>query len=326
MAKKIYIDAGHGGKDPGAVSGDFIEKDINLAVANHLARLLKDYDVGIYQNRTGDTKTSINDMCEAAKKAKVNLYISIHHNAGGGSGHEVFYQYDHEASKKFAKILDEEYKRVPQKSRGIKESKPGTSYNFGVCRINAASGIPAVLSEFAFVDSPVDQKMIDSDGKLLKEAQAVCKAVVSFLGLKKKPAPSPVPSQMFNERDIVNIKLSAERWLTGTKIPPWVKVKTWIVALVDGDRVVINNDTTGNYSINSPIKASDLMLVKKGEGPFLVKINVDLLNVRAGAGTNYKINQSVKRGEVFTIVEVSGFWGKLKSGAGWIYLPYTVRL
>lgn len=60
--------------------------------------------------------------------------------------------------------------------------------------------------------------------------------------------------------------------------------------------------------------------------PYLVKINTDVLNVRKGAGTNYPITTTVKKGGVYTIVEVSGTWGKLKSGAGWISLNYTTRV
>lgn len=324
MAKRIYIDAGHGGKDAGAVSDGFVEKDLNLTVANQLASLLKAYDVSIYQNRSTDVKLSINDMCADAKKLGVDAYISIHHNAGGGVGHEVFYQHNHAKAKELASILDEEYKRVPQKSRGIKESKQGTNYNFGVCRINAADNIPAILSEFAFVDNKTDQKMIDSEAKLLKEAQALCNAAVKFLGLSKKPAPAPAPE--FEVGDIVQIKLSADKWYTGTKIPDWVKPKFWIVSLVGGDRVVINTDTSGNYSINSPIKASDLLFIKKSSGGYLVKITVSTLNVRAGAGLSYKVVTKVKLNEVYTIVDSVGLWGKLKSGAGWIYLPYTKKV
>lgn len=48
------------------------------------------------------------------------------------------------------------------------------------------------------------------------------------------------------------------------------------------------------------------------------KVVCNELNVRKGPGTNYGINQVVKKNEVYTIVEVQGTWGKLKSGAGWI--------
>ena len=51
---------------------------------------------------------------------------------------------------------------------------------------------------------------------------------------------------------------------------------------------------------------------------FKVKIKVDELNVRSGAGTDFKVDTSVNKNEVYTIVDTSGNWGKLKSGAGWI--------
>lgn len=59
---------------------------------------------------------------------------------------------------------------------------------------------------------------------------------------------------------------------------------------------------------------------------YLVRITADALNVRAGAGTQYKINTVVKKGEVYTIVGEANGWGKLKSGAGWIKLSYTTRV
>lgn len=48
------------------------------------------------------------------------------------------------------------------------------------------------------------------------------------------------------------------------------------------------------------------------------KILTSTLNVRSGPGTEYKKVKQVKKGEAYTITEISGNWGKLKSGAGWI--------
>lgn len=59
--------------------------------------------------------------------------------------------------------------------------------------------------------------------------------------------------------------------------------------------------------------------------PYLVRITADVLNVRAGAGTNYKINTQIKKNQVYTIVDEKNGWGKLKSGAGWISLSYTEK-
>lgn len=64
----------------------------------------------------------------------------------------------------------------------------------------------------------------------------------------------------------------------------------------------------------------------KAEKSYLVKINTAVLNVRSGAGTGYKINTTVKRGEVYTVTEEAHGWGKLKSGAGWIKLSYTTKM
>lgn len=58
---------------------------------------------------------------------------------------------------------------------------------------------------------------------------------------------------------------------------------------------------------------------------YLVEITADVLNVRAGAGTNYKINTTVKKGEVYTIVAEKNGFGQLLSGAGWISLNYTKK-
>ena len=60
--------------------------------------------------------------------------------------------------------------------------------------------------------------------------------------------------------------------------------------------------------------------------PYLVKITADVLNVRDGAGTEFKVNTQIKKNEVYTIVGEKNNWGKLKSGAGWISLKYTQKV
>lgn len=60
--------------------------------------------------------------------------------------------------------------------------------------------------------------------------------------------------------------------------------------------------------------------------PYLAKITASVLNVRAGAGLTYKVNTTVRKNEVYTIVDAKNGWGKLKSGAGWISLNYTKKL
>ena len=56
---------------------------------------------------------------------------------------------------------------------------------------------------------------------------------------------------------------------------------------------------------------------------YLVKVTANVLNIREGAGTNYKVVGQIKDKGTYTIVETKNNWGKLKSGAGWICLEYT---
>ena len=56
-----------------------------------------------------------------------------------------------------------------------------------------------------------------------------------------------------------------------------------------------------------------------------MRIIASILNVRKGPGTTYAITTQIRKGEVYTIVAEENGWGKLKSGAGWIYLGYTEK-
>ncbi len=62
------------------------------------------------------------------------------------------------------------------------------------------------------------------------------------------------------------------------------------------------------------------------DGTYKVRITASTLNVRAGAGTSYKVTTTVKKGGIYTITAEQNGWGKLKSGAGWISLKYTERV
>jgi N-acetylmuramoyl-L-alanine amidase len=81
--RRIVIDPGHGGKDPGAVGPRGVrEKDIALAVGKKLGALLqKKYGVEILYTRTKDVFVPLNERTEMANAKKADLFISIHTNA-----------------------------------------------------------------------------------------------------------------------------------------------------------------------------------------------------------------------------------------------------
>ena len=63
---------------------------------------------------------------------------------------------------------------------------------------------------------------------------------------------------------------------------------------------------------------------EKSEG--IYRVRTDELNVRKGPGVNFEKTNEVHKGDAFTIVEINGNWGKLKSGIGWINLSYTEKV
>lgn len=78
-------------------------------------------------------------------------------------------------------------------------------------------------------------------------------------------------------------------------------------------------------------KNEEIITISKYKCPFTVKVDITDLNIRAGAGTGYKVNKVIPVG-IYTITEVKQGkgsklgWGKLKSGAGWISLDYCTYI
>ena len=74
------------------------------------------------------------------------------------------------------------------------------------------------------------------------------------------------------------------------------------------------------------IQAEVNKLAGGGSTGYKVQITASALNVRAGAGTSYKIVKVVRKGQIYTIVSEKSGWGKLSDGSGWISLNYTKRV
>lgn len=206
MSKKIYLNAEHGGTDSGAYANGIKEKEANLKVARAARDYLAGYDCTVIMSRDADKALTINERVAQVKAQRPDLAVTIAHNAGGGDGCEVYYWHTDSRAKVFAQELIKQFGLIGQNSRGVKPSRPGTNYNFGMCREPAAMGITAVLSEFAFLDNKADVQIVDSDADLKREGEVYAKAIIAFLGLKKKAAPQPKPdtSGKIDTGDIVN--------------------------------------------------------------------------------------------------------------------------
>ena len=258
----IYIAAGHGGSDPGAVSGKYIEKALTLKTALACQNYLRNYECETVMARTTDKSCTVAYKMEEVEKKRPSLVLEIHYNAGGGEGCEVYYWHTHAPSKSLAQKVLAEMVKLGQKSRGIKESKAGTSYNFGMCRQAATTGIPSILGEYAFVDNAKDQAKINSDAKLRAVGEAYAKAAIVYLGLKKKAEP-PKPSPGGGSGVITvgsTVKVSGAKYATGQTIPGWVKSTTHKVSEISGDRALLGRDG----GICSWVYLRDLTLVSGG--------------------------------------------------------------
>ena len=83
LKKVIVIDAGHGGKDPGAAGADSQEKDVNLAAARALkARLEKTGRYKVVMTRDSDTFVPLENRVQIARGADADLFISLHSDSG----------------------------------------------------------------------------------------------------------------------------------------------------------------------------------------------------------------------------------------------------
>ena len=81
--KTVVIDAGHGGKDPGAHGTTSLEKDVALAIAKRVQAMIKDQlgDINVIMTRSTDKFIELNRRSEIANENKANLFVSIHCNS-----------------------------------------------------------------------------------------------------------------------------------------------------------------------------------------------------------------------------------------------------
>jgi hypothetical protein len=124
------------------------------------------------------------------------------------------------------------------------------------------------------------------------------------------------------------------KWSTGAAVPTWLLSKQlYIREIYKNGILVLSTVQTGPYTGTiKPQYVKKVGLNNSTNKPasnfksYLVIVTANSLNVRNGAGTQYKVNTTIKKGQVYTIIDEKNGWGKLKSGAGWIDLSYTKKL
>ncbi|MGE1115677.1 N-acetylmuramoyl-L-alanine amidase family protein [Priestia megaterium] len=180
---KIILDPGHGGEDPGAISFEngLREKDITLKIALYTKDfLLKNYVVNVKLTRENDVFVKLRERSKIAKRFKADFFISIHVNAGGGTGFESYIflktqdltlAFQQSLHKEIIKTLNQQHSNIPD--RGLKRA------NYLVLR---ETPMPAVLTENLFIEQ--DFELLKNEMFLKKLGEAHARGIANFLNLE----------------------------------------------------------------------------------------------------------------------------------------------
>lgn len=193
----IIIDPGHGGTDPGATANGLKEADLTLDISERAEDLFDKTPINAIMTRTsktssvtadgGNITTSKSlqkrmDFAAANKKTKNDVFVSVHINAGGGTGGETYYYgraavnpYDTESRLLAQKIQARLVDYMEYANRGTKEA------NFYVLKYNV---MPATLVEAGFIDNAKDAAKLKQAYWKQQAANAIYQGTLDYYKAK----------------------------------------------------------------------------------------------------------------------------------------------
>ena len=184
----VVVDAGHGGADPGAVSGGLQEKDFTLEASLYMADRLKELGIPVVLTRDYDENISRTERLRRANEAFGGspnaILISNHINAGGGEGAEVIYALRNNST--LAQSILEEIGSEGQIMRKYYQRRlpedPSKDYYY---IIRETTPMQSVLVEYGFIDNANDRVKLQND--LLNYVEAVVRAIAEYAGVPYTP-------------------------------------------------------------------------------------------------------------------------------------------
>ena len=216
--KTVVLDAGHGGKDTGAISknGAIKEKDITLSVALKLGKMINSNypDVKVVYTRKRDEYIELSKRAEIANRNKADLFISIHVNSQKGTtatGTETFVMGTHKSSSNFeicklensVIVLEEDYQ---SKYEGFDPNSPESYIIFSLLQnthLEQSLKFAALIQD-NFKLGPIKVNRGVKQGGLLVLWKTTMPAVLTEIGFISNPAES---NQL--RRDAVQSQISA---------------------------------------------------------------------------------------------------------------------
>lgn len=185
--KKVWIDAGHGGKDPGATANGLKEKDIVLAVSMGIKeRLEAGYEgVQVLLSRSTDVFLELKERTDLANKAGADILVSIHGNAGGGSGGFETFRYT-KASTASAALQNVLHTAIMGTLNKVAVGVIDRGQKAANLHMVRESNMPAVLTENLFLDVATDAAKLKKDAVIQAFIDGHVIGIAKYLGLKKK--------------------------------------------------------------------------------------------------------------------------------------------
>ncbi len=222
--KKIVVDAGHGGKDPGAISvyGDF-EKDINLKVALYLRDFLLSVGADVKMTRQEDIFLPLEERTRIANSERAEVFISIHSNASELEkcrGVETYYF--GEAGKKLCACIHPHLLNSLQLlDNGVKRAK------FLVLR---HTSMPAALVELGYLTNKKDAELLKKENFLKNCAIGIYNGLESYFGGSYSfISPIKITQDVITDfNELKKLEISEEEIeteYTNQKLPPDLEVE-----------------------------------------------------------------------------------------------------
>lgn len=178
----VFLSAGHGGKDPGAVGNGLKEKDINLQIMLANRAVLERHGLKVVCSRTKDENDPVAEEVREANACKATIAMSHHINSATNNkadGSETYYYSGSADGKRLAELCEKYTKELGQNSRG---AKPQSGLWF-----LRGTNMVAVLTESAFICNPNDISIVDSLKEQQQFGEAYAKAILDYFGITYKP-------------------------------------------------------------------------------------------------------------------------------------------
>lgn len=180
--KTFCLDAGHGGKDPGAVNGSHYEKDTALKIVMKLKNLIETFGAKVILTRDDDSYPGLTSRANIANHSRSDCFISVHLNSAENktaTGYEVLVYKKKGNSENIAKkVLKQLGTVVAWPNRGIKERPDLT--------VLSKTSMPAILVEVGFISNDKESEELMKDTTQLALAKAIFNGMVEYYGTQNK--------------------------------------------------------------------------------------------------------------------------------------------